>query len=637
MPTPEELYGQKAVTPTTGGYTPESIYGAAAQEPESDLGERMLEEAPQTIGGIAGGLAGATKGATAGAAIGGPVGAIAGGIAGGALGAGVGGAAGKGYQQVYRHATGSEKAPATSYEAAVEMAYAGGEEAAWDLGGQLAGRALGKGFHYLRPKAVDDVEKLAVKLEKAGGQMTAAQRTDSWLIHQLDSLTRGSLTGSGRMQAIDTLNEAALRHLETNLRQNMAKNVYQNLSDREFGELFLNTLKEGKAAHRTVVGEMYGGFDDLVPTQTVSKTVTDQVSKGINPATGQEIIESVPRTVATEIKPVQTGKVKEALEPFREQLERIKYAGESADSRKLLDSIFNQDATLRFADAQALRSNLLDAQRNLEALSGKSKISGKVGTAVDALTKAMDEAASKQGKDVLAKYRAIKKYAKTGYKAFDNKFIADMIVADKKAPERIGEHIFRIGNVREVTKAKEALRYASRFNPEIKYDEVWGQMQRGYLDSILQRSTRPSDIPASAGASTIMQEGSDVWGSKLIKEFTDPKKARTLGAVFSKAQRESILEFAKIAERTQRKPEGGLGMLMQLTQGGAILGMMGGQVDPGEAGTLLLGPAVLARIMTHPKGARLLTTAMKTPNTNGRASAVMSQLAGYVHAIQQED
>ena len=635
MPTPDELYGFKQ-TPTTGRLpTPDELYGGEPVEEESD--GSFFEEVPQTVGGIAGGIAGAAKGATVGAA-GGPVGATVGGIIGGATGALLGGAGAKGYQLAYKSATGAEDAPKDSYDAAMKMAMAGGEEAAWDLGGQIGARALGKVFHAVRPKAVDDIEKLAVKLEKSGGQFSAAQRTDSWLVHQLDSMTRGSLTGSGRMKALDALNEGALKNIEAELRQKISTNVTKNLSDQELGQLFMDTVKGGRAAHRTVVGEMYGGFDDLVKTNSAYKTVASMGEVGLDSAGRKGVIGTTQDIVEYQIKPVKTANLKKKLEPFRKQLERIKYVGESADSKKLLDGIFSQDKALTFSDAQALRSNLLDAQRNLEGTLGKSKISSKVNTVVDELTKAMDDAALRESAETQAKYRAIKRYASKGYDAFDNKFISDLVVAEKKNPERIGEYIFSAGNVTEINKVKKALRSAAVFGKKegISYDKTWKQMQSGYLDSVLRTATTQGDLAVSASAGEVAQKGLDISGKKLLKEFTDPKKQRTLAATFSKEQREGILEYAKIAERTQRTPEGGLGILMQLTQGGAIIGAVSGNVDPAEAGLLLLSPAVLARVMANPKGARLLATALKTPSGSGAAGAITAKLAAMVHRDNQE-
>jgi len=615
MATPEELYNIHPVpyvARTEEQLSPEALYEAVEEGPS--LTEAMLEEAPQAVGGITGGITGAITGAPAG-----PLGILVG----GAAGAWVGGAAGKGYQNIYNELFGDKKkAPRTSYEAAIDVTAAGNEEAAWDIGGALITKGLMKGFHLVRPKAVDDIEKIAIGLEKSGGQLTAAQRTDSWLIHQLDSLTRGSITGSGRMNAIDVLNESALKNLESELSTKIAKNTTEHLSDPELGQLFLNTIKGGKGIHRTVVGEMYSGFDELVPSKSMRDAVT---------------------LIETKTHPVSTSKLKESLAPFKEMMERTKYTGESAEAKKLLDSVFAQDKTLSFSDAQHLRSSFLDAQRNLENTVGKSKISSKVNRVVDELTKAMDDAAEAQSPAILAKYRAIKNYANKGFKAMDNKFIADLVVANKKNPEAIGEHIFRKGNVQEIFQAKKALKEASKhiLKDKAKYgsvtfDDTWNKMQSGYLESILTGAGRQADITAGATLETVAKEGMDVSGQKLLKLFTDRKSSRTLLAAFDREQRDGILHFAKTAERVQRKPSGSLGMLMQLTQGGAAIALVKGMATLAEAGTLFVAPNVLARVMTSPKGARLMSTALETPLDATKSGAVLGQLTAYIHDVQKE-
>lgn len=638
-PTEEELtqiFSRNIGTPTTGG---SQTFNTEPDRPKpTDAPNGFVQELPQTMGGIAGGIAGATQGAAIGSVI--PVvGTVGGAIVGGAIGAGLGGASAKGYQQLYQNLTGNPTAPKTSKEAAIEIAKAGGEEAAWDLGGNLALKALGKTFHLVRPKAVNDIEKLAVSLEGAGGRFTASQRTNNWMVHQLDSLTRGSLTGSGTMKTADAMNEVALKQIESNLRTKVAKNATQHLSDREVGELFIDTVNGGKAGHRTVVTEMYNGFDQLVPSKTVQTEAFETIDTGIiNPATGLNFTTTTSKMVDEVINPVSTGNLKQSLMKFREQLERIKYAGETPESRKLLDSIFAQEKTLSFSDAQALRSNLLDAQRNLEGTFGKSKITGKVNTVVDELTKAMDSAALKQGDGVASNYSAIKKFARTGYEAFDNKFIADLVVADKKNPERIGEYIFRTGNVEEIRKVKKALRMASVLGKKqgVSYDKAWTQMQSGYLDSLLRRSGKASEVGADATSKTILEEGLDISGEKLIKEFSDPKKIRTLTEVFGARTRSDILEFAKMAERTQRKPEGGLGMLMQLTQGGAVIALVKGALAATEAGTLFVVPKVMAKVMTSDGGAKFMATAMQTPAGSKGYALIASKLAKYVADATKE-
>ncbi len=635
-PTEEELNNifsgfstTRQSTPVTGGTQSFIPEGEKPQSVEPDRGfiEGLKEEAPQIAGGIAGGMAGAAAGVPLG-----PVGIIAG----GAVGAGLGGAAGKGYQQVYQHLTGSPDAPKTSKEAAINLAKAGAEEAAWDLGGNLALKMLNKSVHMVRPKAVDDIEKLSLKLESRGGRFTAAQRTDSWTVHQLDSLTRGSLTGSGVMKGADALNNEALKALEDDLRRRIAKNATLHLSDTEVGNLFLSSVQGGREAHKTLVGELYSGLDDLVPTKTVTGRVTENVvSDIIDPNTGKNMVTRVTKEVDDVIKPVHTDKLKEALTPYREQMERINWQGVDADSKSLINGIFSQDKTLTFGDAQALRSNLLDAQRALEGVTGKTKASGKVGVAVNEMSKAMDRAAAKQGPEVLEKYAKIKSQARKGYEIFNDKFIADLL-ANKKNPERIGEHIFRTGNVNEIMKAKKALRASAVYSGK-SFDSTWNQMQAGYLDSLLRRSGDASTLAAGSTVENVLEEGLDVSGTRLIKEFTDPKKARTLTATFGKKTREDILDFAMIAERIQRRPEGGLGMLIQLTQGGALIALVKGAVTAGEATTTLLAPRILAKVMASEGGAKILATSLKTPTASKQAGVIATKLARLVAEASKDE
>ena len=161
-------------------------------------------------------------------------------------------------------------------------------------------------------------------------------------------------------------------------------------------------------------------------------------------------------------------------------------------------------------------------------------------------------------------------------------------------------------------------------------------MQKGYLDTLLRRSSTTSKLTAGATTESVVGEGLDVSGSKLIKEFTDPKKARTLEAVFGKKTRDEILDFALTAERVQRRPEGSLGMLIQLTQGSAILALAGGAIEPSVAGTTLITPLVLAKMMTSKGGAKMLATALKTPEGSKAASLIGIKLAKLVADATKE-
>lgn len=634
MPTPEELYGSPAAsataptsTPTTGGgqtyVPPEDIYGQPTPTPNkiSSALDQFKEDLPAVGGAAVAAPVFGEVGAGIGTAIAPGPGTIIGGGIGSIIGAWVGGAGGKGYQTVYKELTNAPDAPDNSYDAAVNIAKAGNEQAAWEIGGQLAARGLGKAAFYMRPKAVEGIEKLNVALQNAGGKLSAPQMSDSWLLHQMDSLTRGSMSGSGIMKAHDTLNEQALKTIENGVRQDIAKGVTQNLSGGELGNLFMDTVSGGKAGFKTAVGNMYEGLDTLIPPR-----VTGSVQQVGVDASGNPINKFVQQTV----QPVDMAPVKQSLQPLLNQMKAINYAGESEESKGLLNALTGVDDRLSFSDAQALRSNLLDAQRRLEGNTGKTKVLGKINDVVDQITQAMDTAAANEGPAVLKKYQAIKDYANKGYTTFNNKFVNDLLAAGADNPADIGKRLGQVGNEQQIMDAKRAIRYSSVFNkdPSLSYDAVWPKMQAGYLDDVLNRNStlKGANLPPTATQDTV-QSLMKTQGSSLLQEFTDPAKQRTLKSFFTKDQRDALFTFAQTAERVQRKPEGGLSMVAKLGQGGVILGMVGGAVDAGKAAVTFIPSYVMAHMLTQPKTAKILAASLETPTKNAKAIPLISRLS----------
>lgn len=653
--TPEELYGIPAAnvsspaatstppsTPTTGGaqtyIPPTDVYGQPIQHQGINW-EQIKEDMPALAGAAVTAPPFAAAGAETGTAILPGPGTVIGGALGAVIGAGIGGAGGKGYQLAYKEATGSLDAPETSYDAAVQIAKAGGEQAAWELVGQGVGRGAAKAFWYVRPKAVEGIEKLNVALEKMGGKFSAAQRSDSWVLHQLDSLTRGSMSGSGVMKAHDILNEQAIKNLEAFTTQNIAKQVTENLSPKELGTLFMNTVNGGKDGFKTAVGNMYEGFDSLVPPKTILQPQTVMNQSGVD-AAGKPIMQPTQQMVSTVIQPVDMTSVKNSLKPLEEQLRAINYTGESSESINLLNSLKGVDDRLSFSNAQALRSNLLDAQRRLQGDVGKTKILGKINDVVDDITKAMDTASANEGPDVLKKYLAIKDYSRKGYEAFNDKFVNKLLEAGKDNPADIGKTLFSIGNEQEIQNAKRAIRYSSQFtkDPAMTYDQVWPKMQAGYLEDVLYRNSsfKGVNLPATATQENIRQL-TIPQGKALLDEFTDPAKKRTLASVFTKEQRDSIFQLAQVAERVQRKPQGGLSMVAAIGQGGVIVQTLSGAVNVGKAAITFIPTYAIARIATDPRGAKILATALETPIKNPRAVTAINQLVMEAHKANQSE
>ncbi|TET54263.1 MAG: hypothetical protein E3J54_02515 [Actinobacteria bacterium] len=588
----------------------------------------LLEEGPRISLGIAGSIAGATRGIAAAPPH--PAAKFVGGLVGGTLGAFVGAPLGEGATQVIQTALDMPEGPNSADEVMQRLWNAGKEEAIAEAGGQVAFKILGRAFSPLRGVASKGIDELRSVFNRYGGNFTAAQQTESWLVHQLDGLTRGSLTGSGVMRKADDLNNKALLAWQDDLSEQIAGSASKNLSDREFGELVVNTLQGGKAAHNASVGSMYSRFDELFPS------------------------------------PVSVKGMKITASNLAEKIKGIAGIGDTELGKDFLGKVGKLNDDLNFSDAQYLRSTLLDIQRGVKDIPEEAALARHIGSFVDDMTKAMDDAAAIGGEESLKKYTTIKKFAKSGYEAFNDKFIVKLLqTGNKESFEKIGEQLFRDGNVAEVVKLRRALRKTAFFEKDIRkrasseesfqslesylsgtakeviekpkpmdLDRAWGQIKQGYLENVMAKSLKDAELEAAESLTGFLTRSKTVGASKLLSSFTNPKKIRTLKAILNKNESESLFTFLKAAARVQAKPTGSLGMVMQLAQGGAVVGLVTGHADPSEAAALFIAPAVLARMMVSPRLSRLLVRAATTKKTSLNAGGVVAQLSTAIQDIE---
>jgi hypothetical protein len=548
-------------------------------EPKSGL-EEFKRDLPALAGGIIAPLAASRLGAVQRAA---PL------VQRGAqvLAAGVGGAIGESAQVGKELAFDEEQAPQTAGEALGRIGYAGGEQMAFEGIGQLAIKVGQVVTKPLKPTMSELNKTLVKKFRETGGELLPAQVTDSWWVKQLDALSRGSLTGSGIFKRADAANEAAFNVMRKQLAKDIAQNATGKLTDDQIGQLFLNTVKGGRSAHSDAAKLMYAELDDLAGAVKVPMAAVKNV----------------------------------ALEA-QEQLARLSGVGSGEVDKQLLKQVSNLSETLTFADAHLMRSNLLSMQRDLVDVVGAGRAKKLIGDLVAITNKTMDDVAEAAGGKLLESYKATNKFWKTGKETFDNDFIGGLVIANKRNPERIGETIFRDGNVKEIMQARKALKTASKLDKSINSDVVWHEMQSGYLQSLLTKTANEEGV---------------VSAKRLLKTFIDRKKNRTLSAAFTKEQRNKIREFAMIGERFQKSPEAGLGMVMNLAQAGTVAGLVGFQViDPAEAAAIMITPRILAKALTNPKTTDLMLQAAKTKYSTTLGKQLATKLSAELVKLQAE-
>ena len=118
----------------------------------------------------------------------------------------------------------------------------------------------------------------------------------------------------------------------------------------------------------------------------------------------------------------------------------------------------------------------------------------------------------------------------------------------------------------------------------------------------------------------------------------------TIKAVFTSKEIQAIRDSARTLGIVQAKTGGASGAL-RFVQGSALAGIVAAPFIPGEklgqgvtaaSGVLLLGPAVLGKLMTKPSFARLLSEGFKAKAGTQQAVALAARLARNVFQARRE-
>ena len=280
----------------------------------------------------------------------------------------------------------------------------------------------------------------------------------------------------------------------------------------------------------------------------------------------------------------------------------------------MIDQLTNVKPNLTFKEAHELRSSLLSTARDLRASGQESIALRNVTAATKMVESAMESAAKKGGADLYKNYREVSTFYKRGRDAFSNEIIQKAVTSN---PERIGEYLFRTGNVSEIVQAKAALRQASRFDKSVNAGEVFQKMKAGFLEAKL----------TGRGATNVE---ADTIAKNFLKELSEKKFDRTITSMFSRQEQQRIREFATTAMRVSAKKgeTSELGVIVPIVQATALVDMVAFQFNyPGLDAAVIITPFALSKAVTNPRLVNKLIAAMKTPASSKRGAVLASELA----------
>ena len=372
----------------------------------------------------------------------------------------------------------------------------------------------------------------------------------------------------------------------------------------DVGNLFIGTLDEKIAPHRTLASSFYNVTDDL----TRGRVIQD-------PVTLRE------RTV--DAAKISTRALKDFAERQRPVIEAARGIGGAESGDSLIKAVMNLDDEVSFTVAKNLRSRLRAAADGFSVVNKKAPAIGKakkMGSMLDAATEAGLKA--HKNPQALETWRTGNRIYKQGIKDFDNVFLRRLVKnADPdvsgKFPETIVSGVFRKNNLGGIRLAKKAMGGLE--------STPWKKMQSWHAQDILAKGT---------GAN------GELSGSKLAEAMfgRTGMGEKAMSEIYSPAQVNSLKRFANALKVTQERQAEGTGkVFIQLTQAGALLSIpFGGGAGRAAATTVLLGPAVLARAMTNPRISKIITDGVKFGTTSKTAAGALGRFITDVTNLEVE-
>lgn len=532
----------------------------------------LLSESAPTIGSVVGGIGGALTA--------GPAGALGGTM----LGASIGTSA----KQIIDRLTGGKQEATGEGGMLEEQLRNVVQQSTYEMLGQGIGKAGGAAVAKLAPTQREGATLAQEMLTQRGGSLSGAQAVDSPTLNLLESIARSGAGGKGRFAALDVKNAAALQAMKDDLIKSISS---APVHDRTAGKLFQEAISKGDVAHHKAAQQLYAVFDRDVGTTAVDASKVSAYGKQL----------------ADEFKVI--GNV-----------------GKTEAGGRLIDQLANVPERLTFADAHLLRSNLLTLSRDIKrSASPDTKAIATASGAIRRIEGAMEEAAQALPQNMFTRYQDISRFYRTGKEAFNNDVVTSLLRAN---PERVGEELFKVGNVSEIIQARASLRQAMAHEPSVNSKDVYGRLQAGYLNAKL----------TARGATDKLGE---TTAQNLLKDLAEAKTDRQFQVMFTADQRNAISEFARTAYLALNNKPKNFGVLTSMIQAGAIgdlaltaAGSSIGTRSPATDLAIIFGPAGLARVLTNPKAVNLMIQGLKLPESAVASPIAVKLVAEFARAVQ---
>lgn len=600
--------------------------------------------------------------------VGGLVGGVAGGMAAGPAGAVVGAMGGEAVQQLAERAFNADSAPLTTGEAAQRIAQEG---AAMGLGEGIGRGAIfladkfGKPLvGHMKPEAIAAEHFLAGKTSTP--MLLPAEGSDTRILDVLHNVAEYSLLGGGAIKRFKADRDGFFGQLADEIVGRYGK----PMTDIEIGRAVVDSAKRNFEMSRLPAKMIYNAIERQTAPEYVDVPIKMSVKKTETPVTKEAVSKmNVKRTegeaaestegmneedakllglrVKTTFQDVQVGErlermkvmttmqerqisgAKIDLSAMQEELAEMtkisKQAGGLEDrpmGNTLLKFIQDKPAMVSYPVAKAIRTEVRTLGDTLKSAvdTKNAPAIGKAQAIYGKLTDAIRKGLHEDDPFLAQQWDEANRLEVGSQQTFNNKMIRSLA---KEADARGGDAPGTVASA--VWNASDNVTTVSRVRGAVD-PGVWQKMQRWNLQDALTRSTENGVIQGKKLEQHLF--GPDGIGQEAMVKGYDPATVTEL---------RQLTNAMHVAQ--QKQSEGTGRVLIQLTQGGALMNVAGNimgelgviDYDPElksylASGAVLLGPQALSKVMTHPQGIRWLTQGFSTPKAGKESVALAGRI-----------
>ncbi len=567
---------------------------AANQPPTTDeggtelpLGQIGLEMGQSMVGGAIGGSRFGVPGAIGGAAF--------------------GAASGNAMSQLLQRAgILPGDAPETSGEAASQI----GEAALLGGAGEGAGQGIvrgARGLGILKDSVKPEGREL-IDFVGERGVVTPSQATNSRAIDLIQNIAEGAFFGAETIART----KANVKSLVIDGMDNFAQSFVKNTSRAERGEVLQQAVSEGTEAFNVTARTLYAEVDKAVQGVRVNYT-------------------GLKRKAAASLRTLEAGLP-------------------SGTAKATLNRIMKKGDMASFADAQQLRSDLLNLTRNItDPLPARTegivkRLAKEVDNAMVAASEKLPGREIAAGQSLTAKdtWRMANQFWKEGKDTFNSKLVKTIV---SKEPDEAVDFLLAQKSELKVKRMRELV---EQFDPSTTTPQIgrasssartaagkqaWKNIQGALINKIMDAGTTFKDGVKVLNGNAML---------KQINKFMDPNAAGagTINAFFDPVDARKLQKFARMLAVAEARgaTEGGKNYI-QFMQVGAGMALLASPFNATaesfrpELAVALFGPAVLAKVLTNPKVAQFLSTGLKVSPRTEQATTFTTKLA----ALLQEE